>query len=129
MITISLVDDSALFRDAIKSLLTKEKDLKIIGEAENGKHFIRQLEQGITPNVALVDFNMPEMNGLETTKFVSQNFPQIKVIIVTNQTDKFFANETVSSGAKGFISKTVSKEVFIEAIHIVHTDKEFISIV
>jgi len=118
VIKIALVDDQALFRAGIISLLKGIDNLQVITEASNGKEFIDQLKR-VTPHVVLLDIEMPEMNGIETLLYLRENHPAIKVIMLTLHSEEGFIFNLITKGAHGFLPKDKSVEEVIDAIYAV----------
>ena len=81
MITILLVDDQALLCEMLKTWLDVEKDINVLGVAHNGQEAIAKVEQ-LQPDMVLMDIDMPQMDGLQATKIISQRFPKVKVIFL-----------------------------------------------
>ncbi|MGL5075868.1 MAG: response regulator, partial [Waterburya sp.] len=86
MINILLVDDQALLCEVLKTWLDVEKDLQVVGVAHNGQEAIEQVEK-LQPDIVLMDIDMPQMDGLNATKIISQRFPQVKVIFLSGHDD------------------------------------------
>jgi len=127
MIKIAIADDHQMFIDGIKSLLRSEKDLKIIAEALNGRVLvdILKMEQ---PDIVLMDINMPEMDGIEATKYISANYPKIKIIMLSMHSTKEFVAGLIEAGAAGYILKNTGKKELMEAIHNVSEGKTHFSV-
>lgn len=116
-----------MFIDGIKALLLNEKDIKLVGEALSGKEAIA----GVTkerPDIILLDINMPDMDGIETTRELRKNFPDIKIIILTMHNNYEFISTLVSEGASGYILKNTGKVELIKAIKTVYSGSTFFSV-
>lgn len=108
MIRVLVVDDSKLVYEGLKAMFAANDDIDVIGFAENGSkaiEYIKQTQQ--KPDIALVDVFMPVMNGIETTKQISQLFPKIKVIILTSFENDPIVLKAVAVGAKGYLLKNM----------------------
>jgi DNA-binding NarL/FixJ family response regulator len=105
MIRIILVDDQKLIRECLKVLLEQEPDLEVIGTAGNGKDGIK-LAQELRPDVALIDIEMPGIDGLSTTQIISQQLNDIKIIILSSHEDKRYISKALRAGAKGYLLKS-----------------------
>lgn len=117
MIKVLLVDDSTVLRGTIRDLLNGTKEIKVIGECVDGCEVIPFLEHHI-PDVILMDYRMPTLNGIETTKLVKDLFPEIKVIGLSNNDDIMTRGMFFDNGAIGFISKyEVSREILVQEIN------------
>lgn len=104
MIKVLLVDDSAIVRKSIKSNLDKQPEIQVIGECKDGKEVIPFL-QHLKPDVILMDYRMPLLNGIETTKLVKDLFPEIKVIGFSCNDDIITKEAFFENGAVEFLSK------------------------
>ena len=107
MIRILIVDDQNFTRQAVKSILEQESDFEVVGQAENGIIALEKIAE-IRPDVAVVDLEMPEMNGLELTRKIEREFSHIKVIILSSCEDHDSINSAVKAGAKGYLLKSTS---------------------
>ena len=108
---ILIADDHALFRDGLRSLL-EANDLEVVGEASNGKEAI-ELAWKHKPDVVLMDLGMPEVNGIEATKRLSAELPEIKVVVLTASEDEDHLFEAIKSGAKGYLLKDLQSDQFL----------------
>jgi two-component system invasion response regulator UvrY len=128
---VALVDDHELFRSALKSHLERGSlGISITLEAENGKTFISQLNQidaSKKPVAVLLDINMPQMNGVDTLRWLKSFHPDIKVIILTMIEDKATVVEMIRLGADAFVKKSASIEKLEEAIEYTVTKGKYIS--
>lgn len=101
MIKVLLVDDNAIVRKAIKTTLSKKSKIQVIGECKDGSEVISFL-QDLKPDVILMDYRMPLLNGIETTKLVKDLFPEIKVIGFSCNDDLTTKEAFLKNGAVGF---------------------------
>ena len=125
-IQVMIVDDHQIVIDGLKSLLSKIKNLSIVAEANNGKEAIDILSK--TPvDVALMDIEMPVMNGWDATKIITSRYPHTKVIALTTFSEKAIIKKMLSAGASGYILKNIKKETLLEAIIAVHRGEQFFS--
>jgi two-component system, NarL family, nitrate/nitrite response regulator NarL len=126
MIKLIIVDDHQLFIDGIKSLLKNEKEIKVVGEALNGIEAMARITEE-KPDIILLDINMPDMDGVETTREIRKKFPEVKIIILTMHNQHEFISNLVSEGALGYILKNTGKTELINAIKTVHGGNAFFS--
>lgn len=126
MKNIIIVDDHALFREGIKLLIENEGLGKVIGEAENGKQFLDLLKQ-TTPDLVIMDIEMPIMNGLEATKEALKIIPDLKILVLTMLNEKANYLDMVNAGALGFVLKTSGKAEFEKGINAVVNGESYIS--
>lgn len=113
MIKILLVEDQQLIREGLSALLSLEADLTIIGEAENGKvalDLLRDLASDDLPNVALLDMRMPVMDGVATAAALAQQYPTIKVLVLTTFDDDELIAQAIAVGAQGYLLKDTPSE-------------------
>jgi len=123
-INIFLVDDHQIVRDGIKSLLLDSSEISIAGEALNGKELMEKLET-IKPDVILMDISLPDISGIELTKQVTQNFPEIKVVILSMYTQEEFITNAIAAGAKGYLPKNTTQQELLNAVKAVCDGKEY----
>lgn len=126
MITIALVDDHNLVIHAIKQMINQQdKEFSVITTAYNGREFISQLQANVLPSIALIDIQMPILDGISTTQFVSKHYPFVKVIGLSAYYDCEVINKMSLAGAVGFITKNSDPEVFWEALYTVSNNGTF----
>lgn len=118
MIRILIVDDQSFTRRAVQALLDKETDLDVIGQASSGTEALKLIER-LDPDVALVDLEMPEMNGFSLTYQIAQQFSKTKVVILSSCEDRESIDMAVQSGAKGFLLKNTSGQEIGDTIRYV----------
>lgn len=111
---ILIADDHALFRDSLRSLL-ESHDIEVVGEAKNGKEAI-ELSWESKPDVVLMDLMMPEMDGLEATRRIAAELPDVKVVILTAADDDANLFEAIKSGAKGYLLKDLESAQFFSLL-------------
>lgn len=120
-ILISLVDDQQLFRGGLASLIRSVPDFELVSEAENGQVFLDQLGGGQpVPHIALVDMDMPVMNGVELNAALQKNYPSIKVIILSVYNQERFIGKMIEAGACGYLTKNCEIEELVTAINTTH---------
>lgn len=127
MIKVLLAEDHNVVRNGIKSILEKDKDLEIVAEATNGKQALELLAKGFKADIVLADVNMPEMNGMEMTTLVKQQFPKVKVIILTMLDHEKYIVQAFKNGASGYILKNITSDELLFCIkHICANNDRFI---
>lgn len=114
-IKILLVDDQALFREGLRTLLDLQPDFEVVGEASQGEEALR-MAVSLSPNVILMDLRMPVMDGVTATRRIKDSLPQCKVIVLTTFDDDEDVFEGLRAGAVGYLLKDVSSEKLYEAI-------------
>lgn len=117
-IRILLADDHAIIRQGLRSLLEKEPDMEVVGEAEDGRKALRLVGK-LAPNIAVMDITMPNLNGVDATRQITSDFPQTKVIALSIHSDKHFVTDMLKAGASGYILKDCLFNEFVQAIRSV----------
>src|SRR5690349_15921137 len=116
MTNVALVDDHALLRSGLAGVINTFGEYKVVFEADNGKQFIEQLKRNEKPDVVLMDITMPEMDGFETTKWIKNNEPDIKVLVLSMMDDDNSIIKMLQNGAKGYILKDSKPDVLRTAL-------------
>jgi RNA polymerase sigma factor (sigma-70 family) len=119
MIRLLLVDDQSLICQGLKAMLSLEADLEIIGTADNGEMAIEQVAV-LVPDVVLMDLRMPVMDGREATRLISQQFPDVKVLVLSTFDDDRYIADSIRAGAKGYLLKDMPSEELAQAIRAVY---------
>jgi DNA-binding NarL/FixJ family response regulator len=110
-----IVDDHAIVREGLKSLINHEKDFEVIAEADSGTACLEILET-VVPHMVLMDLKMPGISGIESTRLIKSEYPQIKVLLLTNYDDEAYVLEAIKAGADGYVLKDVKKGDLIEIL-------------
>jgi two-component system, NarL family, response regulator NreC len=121
-----LADDHTIVRKGLLSLLLDREDINVVGEAENGRDAVIQIEQ-LQPDVVVMDITMPLLNGLEATRQIKRRWPHIQVVILTVHTAEEYIFQILQAGASGYIVKQAAPKELIMAIWAAHTGKTFLS--
>ncbi|RBL90172.1 response regulator transcription factor [Chitinophaga flava] len=117
-IHIALIDDQKLFRQSLALLIKSIPGFELIMEAQDGRDFLLQLSaHTVLPEIALVDMEMPHMNGIELNDTLQQQYPAIKVIILSVHAKERLIARMIESGASGYLLKNCDQEELITAIH------------
>ena len=125
-IRLVLADDHALVREGIRSSLVHYREIAIVGEAANGREAVQKCKD-LSPDIILIDLNMPEMTGLEATPLIRKNSPNTKVIALTVHDTKEYVAGLLRAGAHGYVLKDTSPEELVRAIHSVAAGQAFFS--
>ena len=119
MIRLLLVDDQNLICQGLQAVLTQEPDLEVIGCAENGKVAL-ELVESLQPDVVLMDIQMPIMTGIEATQLINEQFPDIKVLVLSTFDDDRDIAQSMRAGAQGYLLKDMPAPELAEAIRLVY---------
>ncbi|MEN7550752.1 response regulator transcription factor [Rapidithrix thailandica] len=124
--SVILVDDHQMFREGLRFLLSKSRQVEVIAEAENGEHFLELLEAH-QPDLVLMDINMPKMNGIEATQRALAIHPDLKVIALSMFGDEVYYYNMIHAGVKGFVLKKAGSHDLESAIEAVLNGNDYFS--
>lgn len=114
-IRVIIVDDHSVVRQGLQNFLGLDPELQIVGTATNGREAVERTRE-LKPDVVLMDLFMPEMDGFEATKIISEEFPEIAVMVLTSSLDSETINKTIQVGASGFLLKNMEAEALCHSI-------------
>ena len=126
MIKVIITDDHPSLREGISTVLKHEKDIEVIGFAENGSDLLELLESK-KPDIVLIDINMPVMNGIDATKIIRGRFPDVKVIVFSQSDEKRFVKRVLKEGAHGYLLKSATSTELAKAIRMVQSGAIYMS--
>lgn len=124
-ITVLIADDNQLMRKTLWLLISTMKEVKLAGEATNGKEAI-ELAESLSPDIILMDINMSPVNGFEATRKILKKNPDIKIIGVSLHTEPSYAKNIIQLGAKGYVAKSSPPEEIKKAISQVAAGGKYI---
>jgi DNA-binding NarL/FixJ family response regulator len=125
-INILLADDHKLIRDGLRSLITAEEDMAVVAEAENGRDAVTLARQH-TPDIVVMDINMPDLNGIDATKMILEEDADVKVIALSIHTTSRFVKAMLTAGVSGYLVKHCAFEELANAIRMVMNNKHYLS--
>ena len=125
-ITVLLAEDHLIVREGFRGLLNGERDIEIVGEAENGRLAV-QLVKKLRPAVVVMDIAMPQLNGLEATRQIMEALPATRIIMLSAHSDDAYVEQATAAGAVGYLIKQTSSHDLCAAIREVHAGKTFFS--
>ena len=124
-IHVLIVDDHPIIRSGLRSLLTAESDIEVVGEATDGKEGMEQTES-LRPHVILMDISMPNLDGLNATRQIKRRFPEVQILALSmHRSDEYFF-EMLRAGASGYILKSARTSDLLEAIRVVSRGEVFL---
>ncbi|SEP37979.1 response regulator transcription factor [Mucilaginibacter sp. OK283] len=126
-IQIAIVDDHTLFRNGVAALMGEFKEIKIIFEAESCLQMQQMLKNKTLPHLILMDINMPVVDGHEATRWLRDNYPQIKVLALSMFEDDDAVIKMIKYGARGYILKESKPRELLEAIKAIYTKGVYIN--
>jgi DNA-binding NarL/FixJ family response regulator len=126
MIKILLADDHKITRDGLKALLENQKNMTVVGEAENGRLAVR-LAGELKPDVVVMDINMPELNGIEATRQIVAELPGTKIIALSMYSDKRYVVGMLKAGVSGYLLKNCAFDELVAAISAVMNNQNYMS--
>lgn len=114
-IKVIIADDHVLFRAGVKTALSTKKDIRLIGEADNGQQLIHLLKH-LQPDVILLDIQMPIMDGITALPEIKKMYPHIRIIMLTMHNDHSMISKLMELGANAYLTKNSDSEVIYEAV-------------
>ncbi|MFC0774574.1 response regulator [Terrimonas alba] len=126
-IQVAIADDHSLLRSALAKLINTFEGYSVIMEADNGKDLCDKITKNILPDIVLLDINMPEMDGFETTQWLYKKYPQIKVLTLSMLSDEKSIIKIFRLGAKGYLLKNASPEELKEALDTIMNKNVYLS--
>ena len=125
-IRVLIADDHKIMLAGLRSLLEKQSDIEVVGEAENGRKAV-QMAQEKKPDVVVMDVSMPDLNGIEATTQIKESVPESRVIALSMHSDKRFVMGMLRAGAAGYLLKDCASQELANAIAQVAGGKKYLS--
>lgn len=125
-IRVLVVDDHTIVRDGICALLNLTGDIEVVGEATNGTEALKLVPE-VNPDVVIMDIAMPIMGGLEATRRIHREFPNTRILVLTQHDDKEYVFPVIESGASGLISKAAASSELVSGIRAVYAGDSYLS--
>jgi DNA-binding NarL/FixJ family response regulator len=125
-IRVLLADDHRIVREGVRSLLGDEPDIEIVGEAEDGRQAL-ELVSELSPDVVVIDITMPNLNGVDATRQIIRNTPNVKVIALSIHSSRAFVADMLKAGASGYVLKESSFDELVKAIRGVAEGEKYLS--
>jgi len=121
-----LADDHQLMRSGVRLMLNREPGIDVVGEASDGREAVA-LAKSLKPDVVIMDIGMPSLNGIEAAAQMTQNNPQLAIMILSMHTDETYVLRALKAGARGYLLKDSAEADLIKAVHVVAGGKSFFS--
>jgi DNA-binding NarL/FixJ family response regulator len=112
---ILLADDHKIVRDGLKLLINSQPDMRVVGEAANGRDALQKARE-LKPDVVVMDLSMPELNGLQATRVLKSERPDVKIVVLTAHEDESYLGQLCKAGAVGYVLKRSAGEDLIQAL-------------
>ena len=125
-IKVLLVDDHAIIRNSLRSIIENEECIEVTGEAQEGIEALEKVQK-LHPHVVVMDITMPGMNGLEATQQIKKKYPEIMVLILSMHSNQEYIFQTLRAGASGYLIKKSASEELIEAIYAAMRGLDYLS--
>ena len=125
-IRIVIADDHQIVRQGLRTLLEREADMQVVAEAEDGRRAV-SLARELIPHVIVMDVEMPDLNGIEATRQILTEYPQIKIIALSMYSDRRFVTNMLKSGVSGYLLKDCAFEELVQAIRLAMSNRIYLS--
>lgn len=125
MIRVLICDDQAIIRDGLEMLLKLERDIQVVGLAQDGAQAV-ELAGAKAPDVVLMDLKMPGVNGVEATRQIRARYPAVRVLVLTTYDDDVWVLDAIRAGAAGYVLKDTPREKVLEALRGTAAGKAFV---
>ncbi len=124
-IRVVLADDHRMMREGIRAMLERRSDIQVVGEAADGREAVRLASQ-LCPDVVVMDVSMPLLNGIEATRHIRRDCPDVRVLILTVHESQEYVAQLLAAGASGYIIKKAGGDELLNAIHAVARGEAFL---
>jgi RNA polymerase sigma factor (sigma-70 family) len=125
-IRVLIADDHRMIREGLRSLIEREPDMVMVGEADNGREAVAMAKK-FSPDVIVMDVGMPDLNGMEATRQTLEQCPNVRVLALSMYTDRRYAAGMLQAGAKGYVVKKAAYDELVTAIRTVASGQAFLS--
>jgi two-component system response regulator NreC len=123
---IVLADDHAILREGIRALLEDQHDMAVVGEAADGRKAV-ELAREQSPDIVVMDIGMPLLNGLEATRQIKRECPQVSVLVLTMHDNEEYVSQILAAGASGYVLKRAASSELVTAIRAVAAGQSYLS--
>lgn len=125
-IKILLADDHGIVREGLRFLLAKDPQIEVVGEAEDGQKALERVRE-LLPDIVVMDISMPNLNGVDATRQIINEFPKVKVVALSMHSDRTFVVSMFKAGASGYVLKECLSDELVEAVQTVYGGEWYIS--
>jgi DNA-binding NarL/FixJ family response regulator len=125
-VRVLIADDHGIIRDGVRSVLTHDLKMEVVGEAADGQQAVR-LARELHPDLIIMDINMPGMNGIEATRIICHEMPDVKIVVLSMYSDKRYVMEMLSLGVSAYLLKDCASRELAVALDKVLHNKTYIS--
>lgn len=125
-IRVVLADDHRILREGLASILEKDLRMDVVGQAENGRATV-ELTRQLKPDVVVMDLHMPELNGIEATRIIAGESPDVRILVLSMHSDRELVLEALRAGASGYLLKDCATDELERAIRDVLAHKTYVS--
>ena len=126
MIKVLLAEDHQIVRDGLRALIEKQNDIQVVAEADNGRLAMKLVHKH-KPDIIVMDINMPELNGIDATRLILAEEPQVRVIALSMHSDRRFVDGMLRAGVSGYLLKDCASEELIHCIKVVNSGRIYLS--
>lgn len=126
LVSILVADDHKIFREGLRALIDRQKGMRVVAEAEDGRRAVR-LARDLTPDVVVMDVSMPQLNGFEATRQIVERVPGVRVLALSMHSEEPYVGEMLSAGASGYLLKDCAFEELAGAIEAVMSGRIYLS--
>lgn len=123
-IRLIIADDHEIFRDGLSLMLSKQPDMQLAGQAANGRELVSLVNE-LNPDVVLTDVKMPLMDGIEATRFLLTQKPELRIIALSMFDEENLIVDMLEAGARGYLLKNADKQEILDAIHSVYDNRPY----
>jgi DNA-binding NarL/FixJ family response regulator len=121
---ILIADDHKIVQEGMASVISQHPDFEVVGYATNGNEVIKAIPR-TSPDIILMDINMPQLDGISTTHILQKSFPLIGVIVLSMHSEAYYIKRAIEAGAQGYLLKTAGKKIVFEAIEAVKRGSKY----
>ncbi len=125
-IKVLIVDDHKIMREGLRFLLKDKASIKVVGEAENGREALSMVRD-LTPDIVIMDIAMPDLNGMQATRMILNEFPDTRIIALSSHSGKEFVTGMFKAGASGYLLKDCAFDELLDAVKAVNAKHTYLS--